>query len=130
MVKRDRQIKKRVLGRHATRAGALRQERAIAVRERRSNGAPSYTASHWGRRPEDSFSTDVPEPRDNNHLITLGWLHSVVYITRKGSDPPEGVEYEHKFSHRNPPLLCYGSDDGRLYLVGGSYRMTRHGIIG
>ena len=70
----------------------------------------------------------VTEPSDNRKLIALGPLFSVVYLTEKGSDR-DVVEYEHKFKPSDPPLLCYGSEDGRLYLVGGGYYMHKHGIV-
>lgn len=103
----------------------------MAARKRKKNGqaAPSYKESHWGRDVTDVQYARINEPRDNKKLIGLGAVHSIVYITRKGSDG-EDVEYEHKFSSREPPLLAYGDKDGRLYIIGGSYRVTRHGIVG
>jgi len=70
----------------------------------------------------------VQEPRDNEKLIGLGILLSVVYVTEKGGDRSP-VEYEHTFDERNPPLLAYGSDDGKLYIVGGGYKVKPHGIV-
>jgi hypothetical protein len=98
-------------------------------RKRRANGAPpGYRAAHWGIAPTGSRVRDVPNPKDNGKLIELGVVHSLVYVTRKGTDR-EDVEYEHEFSFRDPPTLCYGDRDGKLYLVGGEYKMTVHGII-
>jgi hypothetical protein len=104
-------------------------------RRRKKNGwyssrPPSYKEAHWGREPPDGVKRyDVNEPRDNDHLIGLGTVVKIIYLTEKGSDP-EVVEYDHDFSKRTPPLLAYGSDDGRLYLLGGTYKMTKHGIVG
>lgn len=103
-----------------------------------SRRPPSYKESHWGLPPLDSFRGVIQEPRDNDArhggtgLIALGYMLDVSYLTAKGSDPPlpQGVIYDHAFSRRNPPILAYGSVDGRLYVVGGTYRITRHGIIG
>jgi hypothetical protein len=120
----------RVLGRHSTRAGALAQERAIeASKARKENPRkpPSFKESHWGKDATDVRHVRVAEPRDNKKLIGLGVVHSIVYVTQKGTDQ-EPVEYEHKFSHRDPPLLAYGSDDGKLFFVGGEYYVTSHGI--
>lgn len=95
---------------------------------RRKNPAPSYKDAHWGIDYEKASVESVPDPRDNQKMIGLGPLHSVVYITEKGFD---GVsEYEHKFSSSSPPLLAYGDRDGKLYVIGGSYKVTRHGIVG
>jgi hypothetical protein len=122
----------RVLGRHATYDGALRQEYSIERKRRPNPSPPSYTEAHWGVPPRDSFNADIQEPGDNDELIALGYLESVSYITQKGSDPPlpEGVCYDHDFSKRNLPVLAYGDVDGRLYIVGGGYRITKHGIVG
>lgn len=90
---------------------------------------PSWTETHWGLMPRDTRHMTIAEPRDNRELVTLGFVHQVVYVTKKGADP-ELVEYEHTFSRSRPPLLCYGSDDGRLFFAGGGYRITPHGIIG
>ena len=70
----------------------------------------------------------ISDPGDNRKLIGLGPLLSVVYLTVKGGDS-EPTEYEHKFREADPPLLAYGGTDGRLYIVGGGYYMTKHGIV-
>lgn len=124
----------RVLGRHPTKAAALAQERAIqaSTRKRRKNpGAPGYRALHWGRGGEGFSHASVPDPaRDNpDGLVLIGELSVVEYITRKGFDPAEGVEYVHEFEGRLPKLYV-GRNDGRLYVVGGTYRVSAHGIIG
>jgi hypothetical protein len=104
-----------------------RRKRKSALK-RRPNPAPTYRESHWGLDSEKTSVEAVPDPRDNQKLIGLGTLFEVVYITEKKWD---GVsEYEHKFDEKNPPLLAYGDRDGRLYIVGGRYKVTRHGIVG
>lgn len=87
---------------------------------------PSYEASHWGRAPRSRSTREVTEPGDNEELIALGTLVQVVYRTSKGD--LVNVEFEHEFNAPRP-LLTYGSDDGRLYLVGGGYKVTRRGIV-
>jgi hypothetical protein len=108
-----------------------RRARRQKPAKRRANPSapPSYTESHWGKGPKDiRKNVPVPDPRDNTKLIGLGVLHSVVYITEKGGDY-ELVEYEHAFSEDDPPLLAYGDKDGKLYIVAGGYRVTKHGIV-
>jgi hypothetical protein len=108
----------------------------VASRIRRKNSLlyprpkapPSYRDAHWGRPVQEARTLAVSEPGDNEKLIGLGPLLSVVYVTQKGDDD-EPVEYEHTFKESNPPLLAYGSDDGKLYIVGGGYYMTKHGIV-
>jgi hypothetical protein len=98
-------------------------------RKRKKNGAPSYEESHWGLSPEVRTTFSVPEPSDNDKLIGLGTVVSIVYLTEKGGDG-ELVEYEHDFSARNPPLLAYGNRDGKLYIVAGGYKVRARGIVG
>jgi hypothetical protein len=104
-------------------------------RPRRRNGwfssrPPSYREAHWGQDgPDGTRSYEVNEPRDNKELIALGTVLKIIYVTRKGDDE-EDVEYDHDFSERSPPLLVYGSDDGRLYILGGGYKVKVHGIVG
>ena len=48
---------------------------------------------------------------------------------------PEGPRsehhsYEHRFAASSRPRLCYGSSDGRLFVVGGSYLVKPSGIVG
>jgi hypothetical protein len=102
-------------------------------RWRKKNGIfspepPTYKEAHWGLDPEEIRHEQVGEPRDNTELRGLGELVQVVYLTQKGGDP-ELVEYEHDFRGKLP-LLAYGAEDGRLYIVGGSYKVKRHGIVG
>jgi hypothetical protein len=98
-------------------------------RKRRRNGnVPSYEEAHWGLKPTDVRTADVCEPGDNTKLVGLGALVSVVYLTEKGGDG-ELVEYEHHFKPSDMPLLAYGDTDGNLYVIGGAYYITKHGIV-
>lgn len=92
--------------------------------------APSYKATHWGLEPTKIEKLNVPDPRENRArgLFALGPLYSVTYLTKKGSDTAL-VEYQHKFSRRMP-VLAYGSKDGKLYVVDGSYKVRARGIVG
>ena len=89
---------------------------------------PSYEEAHWGRTPHDVHKARVSEPGDNSKLISLGAIHSIVYVTEKGFDR-DPVEYEHKFKASDPPLLAYGDKDGNLYIIGGAYYITSRGIV-
>jgi hypothetical protein len=89
---------------------------------------PTYTEAHWGLEPSKSEKMTVAEPGDNKKLIAWGELVAVTYGTRKGNDP-RLVDYTHTFS-RQRPMLCYGSKDGRLFIVGGDYTATERGIVG
>jgi uncharacterized protein DUF6496 len=60
-------------------------------------------------------------------LFDRGELLGVVYRTRKGSDPAEGVDYDHDFE-KTRPRLAHGK--GGLVIVGGSYKVTERGIVG
>lgn len=100
-------------------------------RKRKKNGAPGYRALHWGRSGRGFSQATVPNALKDNPdgLVLIGDLQQVVYVTRKGFDPPEKVEYEHDFEGYLPKLYV-GRNDGRLYIVGGTYRVSAHGIIG
>lgn len=91
---------------------------------------PSYAAAHWGLDPKKVSKLTIPDPRDNRAkgMRGLGELVSVTYMTKKGGDTAM-VDYVHPFE-RTKPVLCYGSKDGRLYIAGGSYRVTSRGIVG
>ena len=106
----------------------LRKRRKNSLFYPKPASPPSYRESHWGRKATDVRTVSVSEPGDNDRLIGLGAVHSIVYVTQKGGDSAP-VEYEHKFSAKDPPLLAYGSDDGALYFVGGGYYVSKHGII-
>lgn len=60
-------------------------------------------------------------------LIDRGELLGVVYRTRKGADPSEGVDYDHDFE-KTRPRLAHGK--GGIVIVGGSYKVTERGIVG
>jgi len=91
---------------------------------------PSFKAAHWGLEPSKIDRMNVPDPRENRAkgLFALGPLYKVTYLTKKGSDTAL-VEYEHKFGRRMP-VLAYGSKDGKLYVVDGSYKIRARGIVG
>ena len=59
-------------------------------------------------------------------LVRLGNLRGVIYSSDRG----DGVAktYIHFLEH--PPLLTCDPNGSQLYVVGGSYRVTRNGIEG
>lgn len=107
-----------------SRAIALAAREGVSAAELRA--IREYTKTHWGLRGSGKIAEGLcADPREVSTL--LGYMHSCVYLTAKGS--PEIVEWEHAFSARNPPALCYGPD-GRLLLIGGGYKVTAAGIVG
>ncbi|MGA8138722.1 MAG: hypothetical protein WCA48_31855 [Pseudomonas gingeri] len=94
----------------------------------KANPPPSYRASHWGKNPGKVTDLNIPAPRDNRKMIGLGELVQVVYLTTKGGDSGP-TEYVHKFERRLP-VLAYGDHDGKLYVAGGSYKVSSRGIVG
>ncbi len=89
---------------------------------------PTYRAAHWGNDSKKSSSMNVPDPKRNAKIVGLGELVGVIYLTQKGGDSSP-TEYIHKFKKR-APVLGYGDKDGRLFVAGGDYKVTKHGIEG
>ena len=81
-----------------------------------------YRKTHGGRNPVEAIRARIAVPRE---LVPLGRLHAVVYDADKG----DGVyPYRHPFEERAAPLVCAESTGSQLYLVGGAYTVTPHGI--
>lgn len=82
----------------------------------------NYRKTHGGRNPTEAIRARVEVPRE---LVPLGRLHAVVYDADKG----DGVyPYRHPFEESAAPLVCAESTGSQLYLVGGAYTVTPHGI--
>lgn len=60
-------------------------------------------------------------------VVELGELVGLIYRSDKGQ-PGRPRAYIHLL--QDPPLLVSNSDGTQLYIVGGSYRVTRRGIEG
>ena len=60
-------------------------------------------------------------------LVKLGELRGLIYRSDKGH-PGAGRAYIHIME--NPPRLVSNVEGRQLYIVGGSYRITRQGIEG
>ncbi len=97
-------------------------------RRKRANAPPTFREAHWGIDPKRKEPFDVPDPRDNTAMIALGELVAATYGTKKGGDK-RITDYEHTFE-RKRPMLCYGNKDGKLYVVGGDYKVEKRGIVG
>lgn len=84
-----------------------------------------YERFHWGRQAKEAVEVEVASVQDGDALIALGELRRVEYETQKGN---EHAIYFHDFSRRLPHLAA--TLEGRLVIVGGSYRVTERGIVG
>lgn len=82
-----------------------------------------YKDFHWGQRSEHSqlHRHPIPDPV----MDQLGELVEVVYETSKGGSV---YHWQHPFSAPRP-VLAYGSSEN-LWILGGSYRVNRRGIVG
>ncbi len=104
-----------------------------------SAGRKEYAKTHWGKAGDGKQLTgDVLE----GDAPKLGTVLGITYATKKGDDP-ELVDYWHTFGDYGavlslrkrafiPPALEGATVGGRqlLRLVGGSYTVTEHGIVG
>lgn len=59
-------------------------------------------------------------------LVVIGHVDAILYRTTHN-----GVlhKYEHPFRAGSKPLLCTGTRDNQLYLIGGRYRFTGRGTV-
>lgn len=112
------------------RAGAvpgLQEAMADAVCQMERAGraaADEYTDFHWGNAPDGTAVWAAPMVRPHDVLTELGELAELAYQTTKD----EAAIWCHAFDHPRPVLACTAA--GRLVVVGGSYRITRRGIVG
>lgn len=85
-----------------------------------------YEDFHWGVLPDKVYVVDFEMPK-NNVVVVLGLLKGVIYETKKGNDK-KPVEYIHAFEPPYP-LLCCDVNKKQLYIIGGSYRIEKRGIV-
>lgn len=86
-----------------------------------------YRELNWGHREPvviDGMRVAVIESGD--HLVALGRLVAVTYQSDKGGETEHWV---HDFRDELP-ILAEHQPSGDLVIVGGSYRVTRRGIVG
>jgi hypothetical protein len=90
--------------------------------------AREWQAFHWGREPKSARRMRVPDAPET--LVKLGDLESVVYKTRKGSEPV--THYHHEFAEGGgrKPTLAMDPRTRRLHVVGGTYSVGWRGIVG
>lgn len=75
-----------------------------------------------GHHADEVVSVDVPS---DDTLVTVGECEAIAYrATRDG----ETHSYQHEFKPGSRPLLAVSHDGKRLYLLGGTYQFTDHGI--
>lgn len=101
------------------RAKALDLSREVA---RRPQIVERFRKTHGGRNPTEALRASITIPKT---LIPIGHLYAVVYDADKG----DGVyPYRHPFEFEAQPLVCVDSTGSQLFLVGGAYTVTPHGI--
>lgn len=82
--------------------------------------------AYTGFRGDPPQSVDVIEvPQIDPVLLTMGECLGVMYETTRDG---KREKYIHQFKKSARPLLCVSSDGLQLYLIGGSYSVTDHGI--
>jgi hypothetical protein len=67
-----------------------------------------------------AVSFDIPKT-----LAIMGRVRRLEYTTSHGA---RVVEYFHDFAPGSRPLFC-AAPDGRIFLIGGRYRVTPRGIV-
>jgi hypothetical protein len=94
--------------------------------EYRFSRAPGYRGTHWGSGGDHARGRGVAgDPRGRLHL--LGTWREVAYEATK-TGYPAGSVFRHAFKSP-PPAITY-TDEGKLVIVGGKYRVTMRGIEG
>lgn len=68
----------------------------------------------------------VEKPELPNICVAVGELDGIAYEAVR-----DGVKekYFHKFAKKARPLLCVSFDGAQLFILGGSYDFTDHGIV-
>ena len=80
-----------------------------------------FTAHHVG-------SVEVmPQTEAPGVVYVLGDLVDVSYEARRGG---KVNTYLHRFKKSSRPRLAVSHDGNQLYILGGGYRVTSHGIVG
>lgn len=105
----------------------LQEAIADAVCRMESGGraaAKSYRAFHWGHGADATVQWEAPLVRPHDVLTELGELVEIAYETTKD----EQAVWVHPFEAARPVLAS--TSKGRLVVVGGSYKITRRGIVG
>lgn len=75
------------------------------------------------REPDRVASVRIKLPKV---AVVMGHLRRIDYDTTHGK---REQPYKHFFRGSSRPLLCAGTSDGQLLIVGGRYRVTGRGIV-
>jgi hypothetical protein len=87
--------------------------------------AKEYARTHWGQSGAWGISTgDMPVPKKGTPSTGIA---RVVYTTKKGGDRAL-TDYDHPFEKELPRYVKCGAST--FQILGGSYRVTEHGIVG
>ena len=84
-----------------------------------------FEAFHWGTPSTKTIAATIDPPKAHEALAVLGRLRRIDYETVK--DGQHAIWY-HDFEHTFPYLAT--CKRGRLWIVGGSYRIRPEGIVG
>lgn len=103
--------------------------------DNRAQAAALYQRFH-GLPPDAVEYVDVGDARVPPVLVKLGTLKSLVYEPT-GRSRRAGAQWEHqfgdygyKFARGREPILATDPRGKRLYILGGSFRVTARGIVG
>lgn len=69
----------------------------------------------------------LPQPTAPGVVYVLGELADVSYIAKRGG---QVNTFLHAFKKSARPRLAVSHDGQQLYILGGGYRVTSHGIVG
>lgn len=83
-----------------------------------------YESFHWGNQPDAIEEVEIPDPPRT--LVEIGKLEGVIYRTAKGKRKQES--WVHFHDEGEPPTLAYDPKTHQLYILGGKYKITPHGI--
>lgn len=75
------------------------------------------------REPTRARRVTITLPKS---LTVMGRILAVEYATTHGD---KSVAYKHKFAPGSRPLFCADPRSGKIFLVGGRYRVTSRGIV-
>ena len=93
--------------------GTSRQSAAVVDRYKRTHG--------W-REPVEALRASLVIP---DELVPLGDLYAVTYDADKGDGT---YPYRHPFELTARPLVCCDASGSQLFVIGGAYTVTPHGI--
>lgn len=81
-----------------------------------------YQRTHGSRSPVEALRASLVIP---DELVPLGDLYAVTYDADKGDGT---YPYRHPFELTARPLLCCDASGSQLFVIGGAYTVTPHGI--